>query len=40
MTVFDAIIKKKIIIVDAIIKKKKTIDNMMRKAIKKTNRQK
>ena len=35
MTVFDAIVEKKIIIVDAIVEKKKTFDNMMRRAMKK-----
>ena len=35
MTIFDAIVKKKMIIVDAIVEKKKTFDNMMRKTIKK-----
>ena len=35
MTVFNAIVKKKIIIIDIIIEKKKTIDNIMRKTIKK-----
>ena len=35
MTVFDAIIKKKMIIVDAIVEKKKTFNNMMRKTIEK-----
>ena len=35
MTIFDVIVKKKMIIVDAIVKKKKTVDNMMRKTIKK-----
>ena len=35
MTVFDAIIEKKMIIVDVIIEKKKTLDSMMRKAMKK-----
>ena len=35
MTIFDAIIEKKMIIVDAIVEKKKTFDNMMRKIMKK-----
>ena len=35
MTVSDAIVEKKIIIVDAIVEKKKTLDNMMRRAMKK-----
>ena len=34
MTVFDAIVEKKMIIVDAIIKKK-TFDNIMRRIMKK-----
>ena len=35
MTIFDAIVEKKMIIVDAIVEKKNTIDNMMRRTIKK-----
>ena len=35
MTVFDAIVEKKMIIVDAIVEKKKTFDNMMRRIMKK-----
>ena len=35
MTVSDAIVEKKIIIVDAIIEKKKTLNNMMRRTMKK-----
>ena len=35
MTIFDVIVEKKIIIVDAIVEKKKTLNNMMRRTIKK-----
>ena len=35
ITVFDAIIEKKMIIIDIIVKKKKTVDSIMRRAIKK-----
>ena len=35
MTVFDAIVEKKMIIIDVIVEKKKALDNMMRRAMKK-----
>ena len=35
MTIFDAIVEKKIIIIDAIVEKKKTFNNILFKVMKK-----